>query len=520
MKADPRSLVSAVNSGGYVTLTSKATGTAANYPNFSVSVSDSGSDPSLFSSPSFSASTSGPSLTGGSNAVYSTSGIFSETYTVDPWGNQQESGNFNFQQSYNPATNQINGYSYDAAGDLLGDGMNTYAYDGEGMLTSVNGAQYVYDALQQRVEKTGGSNPTEVVYFNGHPIALLNPSTGAWTDLIWAGSNLLAEVAGNQTAVPVYRLLDHEGSLVATTDGSGNVTGTNLMIPYGETLSSNTNDPYAFAGLYQDTEYGGDDAWYRNYSTEQSRWLTPDPYNGSYDLNNPQSFNRYMYVNGNPLGFTDPSGEAGAGVLTGIGGSLCLGAGQGTSEGNFNFCNPLISAASNGIASLFNVPTAGALGATVDNPATQFVAGEIAPILSFAVTLGCGFFSSSDTKSSFCGQSGWTAAVFSGKNQWVGTAINDTIAYAGLIDSSVLATEHATLLSCFAGTVVNAACDVGIALVVYTALNDLFSVFWDLFGPPQFTGSLLPRPSDLGGLGTSPIGIPNQNLSLKQLLNL
>jgi hypothetical protein len=74
---------------------------------------------------------SGSTLTGGTNAVYSTAGIFSETYTVDPWGNQQESGNFNFLQSYNPATNRINGYSYDAAGDLLGDGMNTYAYDGE-----------------------------------------------------------------------------------------------------------------------------------------------------------------------------------------------------------------------------------------------------------------------------------------------------------------------------------------------------------------------------------------------------
>ncbi len=67
--------------------------------------------------------------------------------------------------------------------------MNTYAYDSEGMLTSAGGAQYVYDALQQRVQKTGGSDPTEVVYFNGHPMALLNATSGAWTDLIWAGSS-------------------------------------------------------------------------------------------------------------------------------------------------------------------------------------------------------------------------------------------------------------------------------------------------------------------------------------------
>ncbi len=52
----------------------------------------------------------------------------------------------------------------------------------------------------------------------------------------------------------------------------------------------------------------------------------------------------------------------------------------------------------------------------------------------------------------------------------------------------------------------------------YVIASDLFSFFWDLFDPPQFHGSLLPRPSELGGLGTSPIGMPNQNLSVQQLL--
>jgi len=355
------------------------------------------------------------------------------------------------------------------------------------------------------VVKTGGSNPGEVIYFNGKPIALHNPTSGAWTDLVWAGNNLLAEVPGSQTATPVYRLLDHEGSLVATTDGSGNVTGTNLMMPYGETLSSNTNDSYAFAGLYQDTEYDGDDAWYRNYSTEQSRWLTPDPYNGSYDLNNPQSFNRYSYVNGNPLGYTDPSGLAGAGVLTGIGGNLCLGAGPGQPGAKFNFCDPLISAISVGL----------------------FGTSSYVPFFSFAVTLGCSFAPSSDTTSSLCGQSGWTSAVFTGNDKWVGTAINDGVALTGLVSGIEVTSAASTagvsttsyLLSCITGPS-NPVCDVALAVIAYTALNDLFSVFWDAFGGggPQFTGSLLPRPSALGGLGTAPIGIPNQNLSIKGTL--
>ncbi len=38
------------------------------------------------------------------------------------------------------------------------------------------------------------------------------------------------------------------------------------------------------------------------------RWLSPDPYMGSHDFSNPQSFNRYAYVNNNPLVATDPSG--------------------------------------------------------------------------------------------------------------------------------------------------------------------------------------------------------------------
>ncbi len=83
-----------------------------------------------------------------------------------------------------------------------------------------------------------------------------------------------------------------------TTDGSSNIIGTNLMSPYGETISSYPGDSFQFAGLYQDTEYGGDDATFRNYSTEQLRWTRPDPYNGSYDLSNPQSFNRRVAVEG------------------------------------------------------------------------------------------------------------------------------------------------------------------------------------------------------------------------------
>ena len=65
---------------------------------------------------------------------------------------------------------------------------------------------------------------------------------------------------------------------------------------------------YKFPTLERDAESGLDHATFRQLSSAQGRWLSPDPYDGSYDLNYPQTLNRYAYVGNNPLGYTDPSG--------------------------------------------------------------------------------------------------------------------------------------------------------------------------------------------------------------------
>jgi hypothetical protein len=46
----------------------------------------------------------------------------------------------------------------------------------------------------------------------------------------------------------------------------------------------------------------------RRYQSSMSRFAQPDPYDGSYNLTDPQSLNRYAYTQNDPVNFIDPSG--------------------------------------------------------------------------------------------------------------------------------------------------------------------------------------------------------------------
>ncbi|HEY2976316.1 MAG TPA: RHS repeat-associated core domain-containing protein, partial [Pyrinomonadaceae bacterium] len=94
------------------------------------------------------------------------------------------------------------------------------------------------------------------------------------------------------------------------TDMFGAVVSTIELDPWGADTNRSSNgafQPKKFTSYERDAN-GTDEAMFRRYNRWQSRFDQPDPYDGSYDLGDPQSFNRYAYVQGDPVNFVDPSG--------------------------------------------------------------------------------------------------------------------------------------------------------------------------------------------------------------------
>jgi RHS repeat-associated protein len=78
--------------------------------------------------------------------------------------------------------------------------------------------------------------------------------------------------------------------------------------PYGAEATATASDRDKFATYYRDASTGLDYADQRYYSSTIGRFLSPDPYEASGGPVDPGSWNRYAYVQGDPINFVDPQG--------------------------------------------------------------------------------------------------------------------------------------------------------------------------------------------------------------------
>jgi RHS repeat-associated protein len=85
--------------------------------------------------------------------------------------------------------------------------------------------------------------------------------------------------------------------------GSGTKT-----FPYGEERAPNGQDEFKFATYWRDTATNLDYAVNRYYGNQWGRFTTPDPYVASGGVGDPGSWNRYAYVEGDPVNYYDPQG--------------------------------------------------------------------------------------------------------------------------------------------------------------------------------------------------------------------
>jgi RHS repeat-associated protein len=248
-------------------------------------------------------------------------------YDYDVYGNryQKAARNQNNQVAqswvedgaYAATTNRLtSGLTYDNAGNVTVDArfrLRKYEYDANNRqrrsanLDDSGAVRNVYDGGGQRVATVAGGGVTRVMVYD---------MTG----------DLLAEYGGaafmNGTR---YVMGDQQGS-TRVTMRSAPLNGQLVVarqdyLPFGEEVAATvgpragvagyeqqTGPRQKYAGMEQDEATGMSHTLWREYDSLSARWTAPDPYGGSADPGSPQSFNRYVYCNNDPVNQTDPLG--------------------------------------------------------------------------------------------------------------------------------------------------------------------------------------------------------------------
>jgi len=177
--------------------------------------------------------------------------------------------------------------------------------------------QYIYDASGQRVKKI---TDNQFQYFLGKDYELIYTSDligmGSLTakKAFFLGATRIAEFETMPQAPGTYAHLrffhgDHLGSTNIITNETGQQTLLMEYLPYGEVKLRVGTDPVqnTFTGQKEDIESGLMFYNARYYDPKIGRFIQADSI--VPNATDPQEFNRYSYVNNNPIKFTDPSGH-------------------------------------------------------------------------------------------------------------------------------------------------------------------------------------------------------------------
>lgn len=195
--------------------------------------------------------------------------------------------------------------TYDANGNLTSDGMSSYVYDIENRLVGApNGTVLTYDPLGRLFQVTSNSGTTTQFLHDGDAmVAEYNGSNVMQRRHVHhIGADVpMVSYQDNTLSFPRALFTDHQGSIIAATDGNGATSYVNTYDEYG--MPGLTNQ-----GRFQYTGQAWIDELHmyyykaRIYSPTLGRFLQVDPvgYKDQYNL--------YAYVGDDPVNATDPTG--------------------------------------------------------------------------------------------------------------------------------------------------------------------------------------------------------------------
>ena len=323
-------------------LTGASSNPSSNQPQYYCWTYDSFGNRKLQASSSTAFTAGSPACTGGTNLATT-------------WANYNTQANNNRIANTSQAPG---GVTYDAAGNLVNDGVNQYLYDGDGHICAlatpgVSGGTimtgYIYDSNGDRVAKgsiaawscdpsTNGFTTTNdyVLGTSGEQVTEMgmdSNNTMAWQHTnVYGAGKLIATY--DHDGLHFY-LNDPLGTRRTQTDYAGVLEQTCSSLPFGDSLACSGSTQYPtkhhFTGKERDSEWGWITSGLRTTEAQSAVSSARDPYspiiikqgmvagglpaaaaesffNGF--LEDPQNLNQYSHVRNNPLKLIDPTGSA------------------------------------------------------------------------------------------------------------------------------------------------------------------------------------------------------------------
>jgi RHS repeat-associated protein len=186
-------------------------------------------------------------------------------------------------QTFN-AANQVDGFTYDAAGNLINDGATTYGYDALGRMTTRGSTTYSYNGDGTLVY----DGTTRYTQDLASPLSqVLQTTQGSATTKYLYGQDRLA--AQTSTAKTWY-IGDALGSVRRTVTDAGVLLGIITYDPWGS-VETGAVPTFGFTGELQQ----GGDVYLRArwYTSAQGKFTTVDPAAGAAET--PYSLHPYLW---------------------------------------------------------------------------------------------------------------------------------------------------------------------------------------------------------------------------------